>query len=93
MSDNCNAPPIGSPSVTSAISGGKCFEKAPKITRTFQSFEAMGSTECLLRGIYAYGYETPSVIQQKVLLSVDFFVSKNSKYLYQISYTEVLILF
>eukprot|EP00746_Dinoflagellata_sp_MGD_P150199 gnl/MRDRNA2_/MRDRNA2_82116_c0_seq1.p1 gnl/MRDRNA2_/MRDRNA2_82116_c0~~gnl/MRDRNA2_/MRDRNA2_82116_c0_seq1.p1 ORF type:complete len:405 (-),score=11.74 gnl/MRDRNA2_/MRDRNA2_82116_c0_seq1:101-1315(-) len=32
---------------------------------SFSSFDEMGLHENLLRGIYAYGYEKPSVIQQK----------------------------
>jgi len=32
---------------------------------TFESFDEMGLSESLLRGIYAYGFEKPSAIQQK----------------------------
>jgi len=32
---------------------------------TFDSFDQMGLHENLLRGIYAYGFEKPSAIQQK----------------------------
>ena len=33
--------------------------------KPFTSFEAMGLPEQLLRGVYSYGFEKPSVIQQK----------------------------
>ncbi|KAF5818888.1 putative RNA helicase, DEAD-box type, Q [Helianthus annuus] len=34
----------------------------------YDSFDAMGLQENLLRGIYAYGFEKPSAIQQRELL-------------------------
>ena len=33
---------------------------------TFADFDSMGLKESLLRGIYGYGFEKPSIIQQKV---------------------------
>jgi translation initiation factor 4A len=38
---------------------------APEWEETFESFDAMGLHENLLRGIYAYGFEKPSAIQQR----------------------------
>mmetsp|Transcript_18139 Transcript_18139/g.25094 ORF Transcript_18139/g.25094 Transcript_18139/m.25094 type:complete len:412 (-) Transcript_18139:315-1550(-) len=38
---------------------------APEWEEVFESFDAMGLHENLLRGIYAYGFEKPSAIQQK----------------------------
>jgi translation initiation factor 4A len=37
-------------------------------TETVESFDALGLNEDLLRGIYAYGFEKPSAIQQKGIL-------------------------
>lgn len=34
---------------------------------SYESFDDMGLTDDLLRGIYAYGFEKPSVIQQKAI--------------------------
>ena len=34
---------------------------------SFKSFESLGLKEDLLRGIYAYGYERPSAIQQRAI--------------------------
>lgn len=36
----------------------------------FQSFDAMGLHEDLLRGIYAYGFERPSAIQQRAIKQI-----------------------
>lgn len=36
----------------------------------FQSFDDMGLKEDLLRGIYAYGFEKPSAIQQRAIMPV-----------------------
>lgn len=36
----------------------------------FDSFDDMGLNENLLRGIYAYGFETPSVIQSKAIPTI-----------------------
>mmetsp|Transcript_42264 Transcript_42264/g.51298 ORF Transcript_42264/g.51298 Transcript_42264/m.51298 type:complete len:412 (+) Transcript_42264:93-1328(+) len=38
---------------------------APEWDEAFDSFDAMGLHENLLRGIYAYGFEKPSAIQQR----------------------------
>mmetsp|Transcript_8511 Transcript_8511/g.16138 ORF Transcript_8511/g.16138 Transcript_8511/m.16138 type:complete len:412 (-) Transcript_8511:55-1290(-) len=38
---------------------------APEWEETYESFDAMGLHENLLRGIYAYGFEKPSAIQQR----------------------------
>ena len=40
----------------------------PEFTETHPAFEGMGLREQLLRGIYAYGYEHPSVIQQRAIV-------------------------
>ncbi len=37
-------------------------------TETVESFDALGLNEDLLRGIYAYGFEKPSAIQQKGII-------------------------
>ena len=38
---------------------------APEWTEVCESFDDMGLHENLLRGIYAYGFEKPSAIQQR----------------------------
>lgn len=45
---------------------GEEWEEHQDIT-TFNSFDDMGLPEELLRGIYSYGFEKPSVIQQKAI--------------------------
>ena len=37
---------------------------------SYESFESMNISENLLRGIYAYGYENPSKIQQKAIVPI-----------------------
>lgn len=37
---------------------------------SYESFESMNISENLLRGIYAYGYEIPSKIQQKAIVPI-----------------------
>jgi len=39
-------------------------------TEVCETFDAMGLRENLLRGIYGYGYETPSSIQQRAILPI-----------------------
>ena len=34
---------------------------------SYESFDDMGLSDDLLRGIYAYGFEKPSAIQQKAI--------------------------
>ena len=41
-----------------------------KIETDFNSFDQMGLSESLLRGIYAYGFEKPSVIQSKAIVPI-----------------------
>ena len=36
----------------------------------FSSFDSMGLNEDLLRGIYAYGFERPSAIQQRAIKQI-----------------------
>jgi superfamily II DNA/RNA helicase len=46
---------------------GKQMESTPDI-ETFTKFDDMGLNELLLRGVYAYGFEKPSAIQQKAIV-------------------------
>ena len=39
-------------------------------TEVCETFDAMGLSEGLLRGIYGCGYETPSAIQQRAILPI-----------------------
>lgn len=43
------------------------ISESPKV-QIFESFDEMGLNEHLLRGIYAYGFEKPSMIQQKAVV-------------------------
>ncbi|MCI27225.1 DEAD-box ATP-dependent RNA helicase 2-like [Trifolium medium] len=38
--------------------------------KTFQSFEEMGIKDNLLRGIYQYGFDKPSAIQQRAIAPI-----------------------
>lgn len=44
--------------------------KTSKEVKVIQSFDAMGLKEDLLRGIYAYGFEKPSAIQQRAITPI-----------------------
>ena len=44
--------------------GGRRFGK---IIQTFASFDDMSLDDSLLRGIYGYGFESPSQIQKKAI--------------------------
>jgi len=46
-------------------SGESAEEFAPEWEEVYESFDSMGLHENLLRGIYAYGFEKPSAIQQR----------------------------
>ena len=41
-----------------------------KDVKVVSSFDAMGLKEQLLRGIYQYGFEKPSAIQQRAILPI-----------------------
>ena len=41
-----------------------------KGVKVFSSFDQMGLKEELLRGLYAYGFEKPSAIQQRAVLPI-----------------------
>jgi len=43
------------------------ISESPKV-QIYESFDEMGLNEHLLRGIYAYGFEKPSMIQQKAVV-------------------------
>jgi len=65
-----NSFPVGSPSIPSASASvaEKGEGKLPYTIETFCSFDDMSLMEKLLRGIYAYGFEKPSIIQQKAIV-------------------------
>jgi len=64
-----NSFPVGSPSIVSAASNVEKGEgKLPYTIESFSSFDDMTLAEKLLRGIYAYGFEKPSVIQQRAIV-------------------------
>jgi len=48
---------------------GLVFETS-KSVKVVNSFESMGIREDLLRGVYAYGFEKPSAIQQRAVLPI-----------------------
>jgi translation initiation factor 4A len=43
---------------------------APNVSDVFESFDDMSLREELLRGIYAYGFEKPSAIQQRAIVPI-----------------------
>ena len=45
------------------------FETSEDI-KVMQSFEELGLREELLRGVYAYGFEKPSAVQQRAILPI-----------------------
>ena len=45
------------------------FETSPDV-EAISSFDQMGIRDDLLRGIYAYGFEKPSAIQQRAVLPI-----------------------
>ena len=45
------------------------FETSEEVDRT-PTFDTMGLREDLLRGIYAYGFEKPSAIQQRAIKQI-----------------------
>jgi len=73
MSDlNSNSLTVGSPSTISSSvvtpdAESKVQGKLPYTIQSFSSFDDMGLSEKLLRGIFAYGFEHPSIIQQKAI--------------------------
>jgi len=71
MSDKTsNTLTVGSPSNSSAIASAEKVEGKlpnPITIESKSSFDDMGLHEKLLRGIYAYGFEKPSIIQQKAI--------------------------
>jgi len=72
MSDlNSNSLTVGSPSTPSAIASAdkSGAGKLPEYSVTSTcSFDDMELSESLLRGVYAYGFEKPSVIQQTAII-------------------------
>ena len=53
----------------------------------------MGLREDLLRGIYAYGFEKPSAIQQRAIKPVTVILSPVSETVYRLVENKVKILF
>jgi superfamily II DNA/RNA helicase len=51
----------------SAVDAVSDADIAGTVVEAIDSFDAMGLTEPLLRGIYAYGFEKPSAIQQRAI--------------------------
>lgn len=52
----------------SCSSSGNCTVKDGEDVVTYTDFDSMGLSDELLRGIYAYGYEKPSVVQQRAIV-------------------------
>lgn len=49
---------------------GEVKFETSKGVKVFSSFDQMGLKEELLRGLYAYGFEKPSAIQQRAVLPI-----------------------
>lgn len=50
-----------------------------------ETFDAMGLREELLHGIYSYGYERPSIVQQKCIMPLIRYVASLSAYLFEMT--------
>ena len=57
-------------SSSSAPASSSSSSSSSDAASTAPSFEAMGLKDSLLRGIYAYGFERPSAIQQRAILPI-----------------------
>ena len=78
MNNNANNYPTQTNSSTSTIQTNQQNDQQPENTEpeilttqdleVFNSFDDMGLTDELLRGIFSYGFEKPSVIQQKAIV-------------------------
>ena len=68
LHDNQAAPPTSRPSTRSLATANREVPKkdtGDEEPKAHATFDDMGLQEGLLRGIYAYGYEKPSAIQQR----------------------------
>ncbi|CAA7022215.1 unnamed protein product [Microthlaspi erraticum] len=64
------ANPSGRRRVGGAMDGEKLVFGSSEGVETIGSFEEMGISENVLRGIYSYGYEKPSAIQQRAVMPI-----------------------
>eukprot|EP00941_MAST-03F_sp_MAST-3F-sp1_P000774 g774.t1 len=55
---------------TSKLSGKASDFQQSRGIKVYPTFESMGLEEDLLRGIYAYGFEKPSAIQQRAIVPI-----------------------
>lgn len=62
-------PAAAAPNATYDAEEGLSFETSESIKPT-TSFEAMGLKEPLLRGVYQFGFEKPSAIQQRAIAPI-----------------------
>ena len=66
MVDSATAPPdVGTTTTITTADGDDIIET--NWAEQINSFDSMGLKDELLRGIYAYGFEKPSVIQQRAV--------------------------
>lgn len=64
----CRAP--AAPANTDYVAEeGLTFETSPEV-KVVSSFEGLGLKEALLRGVYQFGFEKPSAIQQRAILPI-----------------------
>lgn len=62
---------VSTPSFDAAAAAGGAGSEAPEAVdaiRSYKSFDDMGLSDEILRGIYAYGFEKPSAIQEKAIV-------------------------
>ena len=55
---------------TSTVTNDLSFTKSTKDLPLYKTFEEMGLKEPLLRGVYQYGFEKPSAIQQRAIVPI-----------------------
>lgn len=63
-----SSPPAGGPAAFTTASIGDDFTIQSNTNEVVESFDNMGLKEDLLRGIYAFGFEKPSAIQQRAIV-------------------------
>eukprot|EP00455_Lapot_gusevi_P030640 TRINITY_DN32_c0_g1_i1.p1 TRINITY_DN32_c0_g1~~TRINITY_DN32_c0_g1_i1.p1 ORF type:complete len:437 (+),score=184.25 TRINITY_DN32_c0_g1_i1:92-1312(+) len=67
MSSEANRAPAGASGLTADLDGADLVTNWEQVV---ESFDDMSLKEELLRGIYAYGFEKPSAIQQRAIIPV-----------------------
>src|SRR6478609_1863670 len=65
-----HSPPLCAPRRQTNVKDAALDFETTEDVKVVSSFDAMGLKEQLLRGIYQYGFEKPSAIQQRAILPI-----------------------